>query len=94
MEPKYKVGDLVTFVQEEPVWYTCLYEFRKQFLGKTARVIEVKKQIFTKEDLEWYKRTDIHAPLEVFSYIVVFPDEPTRYICISEVHLKLFEMER
>jgi len=94
MEHKFKVGDLVTVVQGESVWYTYLDGLRKQFLGKTGRIVKCDSLTFTKEDVQWYKQPEDKAGLTVYDYFVVFPIAPERRICISEVHLELFKLER
>jgi len=93
-QPKFKVGDLVTVCRGTSVWYTHLDTLREKLLNKTGRIVSVEKQIFTKEDLEWYRVNSPEQYLEIFNYYVVFPDEPERKINMSEVHLELFKLER
>ena len=94
MRPKFKIDDLVTVIKGENVWYTYLDDLRQKLLGKTGRIIQVESQVFTVEDLEWYHRPKPWIPMVVHSYYVIFPAEPERKINMSEVHLKLFELER
>jgi len=97
---KFKVGDLVSVIIGEPVWYTYLDACRKEKLGKTGTVVRVEQQRFTKEDLLWFlpnneqKTDEISDDYSetVYAYKVKFPEEPERHIVFSEVHLKAFEM--
>jgi len=92
MAHKFKVGDLVTVVQRETVWYTYLDDLRKQLLGKTGRIVKCDSLTFTKDDMQWYVQPEQKAGLTIYDYIVIFPAEPERRICISEVHLELFKL--
>lgn len=91
---KFKVGDLVTVINEESVWYAHLYDLRLELLGKTGRVVFADSLTFTKDDLEWYNIPKSNIPFTVYYCLVVFPHMPDRSIDISEIHLKLFELKR
>ena len=103
--PRFKISDLVTVIKGEPVWYTHLDKCRLEKLDKTGTVVKVEYIDFNKDDLEWYRvgptiGYDKANPipddflLRIYSYHVRFPAEPDRIINISDVHLKLFQMEQ
>jgi len=100
MKNKYNVGDLLTVIKGEDVWYTYLDWSRKEKLGRTGTVTKVEEQAFDAEDLRWFFPgcSEVQVKIKedytktVYSYFMRFPDEPDREINFSEVHLKAFEI--
>jgi len=99
MEPKYKVGELVTIAKGHPVWYTHLDDLRLSFVGKTGRIVDIESQVFTAEDLKWFyfnykDKIDPNYKQTIFNYYIIFPSEPNRKILFTEIYLTPFNLER
>ena len=99
---KFKVGDLVTVV-ENGVWHTHLNDgLRKTLIGKTGTVTEIDQLVFTKNDVEWWFTGDTLKKIDgvpddyeeiIYNCKVRFPHMPERNISFAEAHLIKFIME-